>query len=149
MTWAKSFREAFCERYGCAPKDFEHQVLRRTLHYRSILLATVIRTVRPDFFELELRTLGYLGNARSSEEFRAEVATYRSDYRRRGGFFRNICAVRLSGQKLMNLAVAVTVPSESGPARTSPVQPRPASANPKSDVAPTPGLSSPSELSSS
>jgi hypothetical protein len=56
------------------------------------------------FFERELRALRYLGNARSSEEFRAELASYRSDYRRHGGFLRKVLAVWLSGQKLMELA---------------------------------------------
>ena len=41
----------------------------------------------PGFFDLEARTIQYLGNARSSEEFRAELDSYRSEYRRRGGRF--------------------------------------------------------------
>jgi hypothetical protein len=55
-------------------------------------------------FELEFETIRYLGNARSSEEYRAELDTYRSAYRKRAGIFRSVFAVRLSGRRLIDLA---------------------------------------------
>jgi hypothetical protein len=63
----------------------------------------------PGYFDMELRTIRYLGNARSSEEFRAELDSYRSEYRRHGGFLRTVLAVRLSGKRFMDV-LAETLP---------------------------------------
>jgi len=99
--WAKSFRERFCEHTGCASDQFEQRVLRRALHRRSLPLALLIRALHPEYFDFELRTLRYLGNSESTSEFRAELDSYRSEYRRKGGILRNAFAVRLSGRRLM------------------------------------------------
>jgi len=101
MTWTKSFREAYLDRFACAPEAFEKDLLRRGLHRRALPLVLVIRGCAPRFFEMELRTIRYLGNSCSSAEFRAELDSYRSEYRRRGGVLRNLLAVRLSGTRLI------------------------------------------------
>jgi hypothetical protein len=85
-------------------------------------IAGLLRVLNSSFFDPELRTLRYLGNARSSEEFRAELASYRSHYRRRGGFLRKVLAVRLSGQKLIDLAALTLAPPTDK--RREPRQPR-------------------------
>jgi hypothetical protein len=103
MTWAKSFRELYLDRYRCDPPGFETHLLKRTLHRRALPLHGMIRKMMPNYFDLEFRTIRYLGNARSSEEFRSELDSYRSEYRRHGGFLRNTLAIRLSGQRLMNV----------------------------------------------
>lgn len=103
MTWPKSFRDAFCEHYKCSSDDFERLVFRRGLHRRALPLTALIYALNRSYFEKEKGTIGYLGNARSEPEFRTEVATYRSYYRRRGGFLRKVLCVRLSGKRLMDL----------------------------------------------
>ncbi len=84
-----------------AEEEFENEILRRGLHRRTRLIAWAIRAVQPKFLDLEMRTIRYLGNARSSEEFRAELDAYRSEYRNHGGLLRNTLGVRLSGSRLM------------------------------------------------
>ncbi len=103
MTWTKSFREAYLEQFQCGSEAFEQDLLRRGLHRRARPLVWLIRSLAPRYFEMELRTIRYLGNARSSEEFRAELDSYRSEYRRHGGFLRNVLAVRLSGSRLISV----------------------------------------------
>src|SRR5690348_11195511 len=101
--WAKSFREVFCEQTGCTPEQYELHLLRRGLHRRSLPIALLILAFQQRYFDLELRTLRYLGNAQSSQEFRSELDSYRSQYRRHGGALRKIFAVRLSGGRLMRI----------------------------------------------
>jgi hypothetical protein len=112
--WAKTFRDAFCGHFNCQPEQFEQRVLRRALHRRSLPIAGAFLLFKPNYFDMELRTLRYLGNARSSEEFRAELDSYRSEYRRHGGFLRNMFALRLSGRRLMDLAANLKHEFESG-----------------------------------
>jgi hypothetical protein len=103
MTWTKTFREAYMDRFPCRPESFEKDLLWRALHRRALPLAWLIMVLAPRFFDMEFRTIRYLGNACSSEEFRAELDSYRSDYRRRGGVLRNFFAVRLSGTRLIRI----------------------------------------------
>jgi len=107
MNWKRSFRESYCAKFACAPDKYESAVLRAGLHRRSLAVTWIVRLVKPGFFEPELRTIRYLGNATSSEEFRGELDSYRSEYRRHGGFVRKLLAVRLSGSRLMRLQMQV------------------------------------------
>lgn len=110
MTWTKSFREAYLERFQCGADGFESDLLRRGLHRRALPLAWLIRRLAPDYFDLELHTVRYLGNSRSSEEFRAELDSYRSEYRRMGGVLRTVFAIRLSGTRLVGVLMDVRQP---------------------------------------
>ena len=107
MPWAKSFREAYVAQFHCAAAAFEMDLLKRGLHRRASPFAWAIRALVPAFFEMELHTVRYLGNARSSEEFRAELDTYRPEYRRHGGILRNGFGIRLSGKRLMRVLMTV------------------------------------------
>ena len=118
MSWKKSFREAYVDRFQCGAEGFERALLPRALHRRALPLAWALQRLSPAFFELEFRTLRYLGNARSSEEFRSELDSYRSEYRRRGGFLRTAFAVRLSGNRLIGILTEVREPRE-GPEKQS------------------------------
>ena len=64
--------------------------------------------VWPRFFDLELTTIRYLVNARRSEAFRAELDSYRAEYRNHGGFLRNTLGVRLSGNTLTKILTEVS-----------------------------------------
>jgi hypothetical protein len=108
MIRSKSFREAYLDWTQCSPESFGDVILRHGLHRRALPLAWAVRALLPNFFELELRTISYLGNSRSSEEFRAELDSYRSEYRRHGGFLRNVFGVRLSGRRLMGILMDVS-----------------------------------------
>jgi hypothetical protein len=103
MTWVKSFREAFCERFACPPEEFEKRVLRRALYRRSRPLSALLYSWNPRFFDLDLRTIRQLGLARSSEEFRAEIDSFRFESRMQRGFLKRTLRLRISGKRLMRL----------------------------------------------
>lgn len=78
MTWTKSFRDMYLERFGCESKNFEEHMLRLALPRSRRPLGWVVSRLSPGFFGAELRTLRYLGNSRSPEEFRAELTLHQS-----------------------------------------------------------------------
>ena len=100
--WPKTFRESFCERFGCPPEGFEERVFWRCLYRRSLPLALLVYFVHRDYFALDLLTIRQLGVARSAQEFRGELESFRYEYRMRGGILRNL-RVRVSGKRLMGL----------------------------------------------
>jgi hypothetical protein len=103
MTWANSFREAFCQRFACSPEEFEKRVLWRALYRRSLPLSALVYSWNQRFFDLDLRTIRQLGLARSSEEFRAEIESFRFESRMQRGFLKRTLRLRISGKRLMQL----------------------------------------------
>jgi len=109
--WPKTFRESFCERFGCPPENYEKQVFWRCLYRRSLPLAWLIYLVRRKHFDLDLQTIRQLGVCRSPQEFRAELESFRYEYRSRGGMLRQI-RVRVSGKRLIGLLLELGQPLE-------------------------------------
>src|ERR1043165_1650951 len=81
--WPKTFRESFCERFGCPPEAFERRVFWRCLYRRSLPLSLVVYLVNRNYFALDLQTIKQLGVARSLQEFRGELESFRYEYRMR------------------------------------------------------------------
>ena len=100
--WAKSFRENYCERFGCPLEAFENRVFWRCLYRRSLPLSLVVHLTNRRHFELDMQTIRQLGVCRSTQEFRAELESFRYDYRMRGSLLRQL-RVRVSGKRLMAL----------------------------------------------
>jgi hypothetical protein len=109
--WAKSFRENYCERFGCPLEDFENRVFWRSLYRRSLPLSLVVHLTNRRHFELDLQTIRQLGVCRGTQEFRAELESFRYDYRMRGGLLRRL-RVRVSGKRLMALLREVLAATE-------------------------------------
>ncbi|MFO1501441.1 MAG: hypothetical protein U1G07_24140 [Verrucomicrobiota bacterium] len=105
--WPRSFREAVCAQLGCTLEAFETRVFWLCLHRRSFPLSGLIYWLHRRFFESDFQTLRQLGVARSFEEFGAEVDSFRSYNRRHGGFLRKTLRVRVSGRRLMDLALTL------------------------------------------
>jgi hypothetical protein len=101
MPLAKTFRDYFCERFSCPVEQFEKRVLRRALHRRT--LALLVHAISPRFFDLDFRTIRQLGVACSSEEFRAEIDSFRFESRTQRGFLKRTLRLRISGKRLMHL----------------------------------------------
>ena len=100
--WPKTFRESFCERFKCPAEDFERRIFWRCLYRRSLPIAALVYLFRRGYFDLDFQTIRQLGVARSSEEFRVELETFRYEYRMRGGVLRGL-RVRVSGKRLSEL----------------------------------------------
>jgi hypothetical protein len=109
--WAKSFRENYCERFGCPLEDFENRVFWRCLYRRSLPLSLVVYLTHRKHFELDLQTIRQLGVCRGTQEFRSELESFRYDYRMRGGLLRRL-RVRVSGKRLMALLREILAATE-------------------------------------
>jgi hypothetical protein len=107
--WPKNFRDSFCERFNCPPEAYEKRVFWRCLYRRSLPLAAVVYALKPKFFELDFQTIRQLGVTRSSQEFRAELETFRYEYRMNGGFLRQL-RLRISGKRMIALLRDVAPP---------------------------------------
>ncbi len=114
--WPKTFREMFCERWGCSADAFERRVFWQCLHRRSLPLAALVYAFHRKYFELDLQTIRQLGVSRSPQEFRAELESFRYEYRSRGGFLRQI-RVRVSGKRLITLLREVAPTTDQRPRR--------------------------------
>ncbi len=114
--WPKTFREAFCERFACSPEAYENQLFWRCLYRRSLPLAWLVYLVNRRHFELDVQTIRQLAVARSMEEFRAELESFRYEYRMRGGLLRQL-RVRVSGKRLMAVLGETELAQHSSPAR--------------------------------
>jgi hypothetical protein len=120
--WPKTFRESFCERFGCPPEAFERRVFWRCLYRRSLPLSLVVYLVNRNYFALDLQTIKQLGVARSLQEFRGELESFRYEYRMRGGLLRNL-RVRVSGKRLMGVLREVLDGAEQSEAKAKVLKP--------------------------
>ena len=102
-TWDKSFREAFCERYGCTAERFVPLAARKALPWRVRLLRPVILLLHPSHFHLDLELMERVGEARSWSECHAALGAFNSNNKMRGGFFRNSVKLRASGRRVTRL----------------------------------------------
>jgi len=107
--WQKTFRESFCERFGCPPEEYEKRVFWKCLYRRSLPLAVLVHMFKRPFFNLDLQTIRQIGFARNTQEFRTELENFRYDYRMQGGLLR-LLRVRVSGKRLMALLRSVAPP---------------------------------------
>jgi hypothetical protein len=105
--WSKSFREAFCERYRCAPERFVPVALRKVLPWRVRFLRPWFSLLYPDYFRLDYELVEMLGGARSWSEVNAALGAFSSNNRLRGGFYRNTLKVRASGRRVSRLVTRV------------------------------------------
>ncbi len=115
VPWTKTFREAFCARFACAAENYERRVFWRALHRRCLPLAALIYALAPRYFELDLQAIRQLGLATSSAEFRAEIDSFRSDYRMSRHWLKNSLRLRISGKRLMGILTDVSPALESAP----------------------------------
>jgi hypothetical protein len=105
--WPRTFQEAFCLEARCSPEEYESKVFWRCLHRRALPLSALLFRINPTLFDVDIRTIRQLGVARSFEEFCGEVDSFRSENRRHGGFLRRQLYVRVSGRRLMALALSL------------------------------------------
>ena len=109
----------FCARYHCPASEFEEQALRRCLYWRARLLAPLIRTIQPRFFEPDFALIRYLGTPVGRRNAINELAAYIETIKARGGFARKILRFRVSARKTSDLiALVFERPTEPGADRS-------------------------------
>ena|ERR1043165_2397170 len=99
---SKTFREAFCEKFGCG-RDFPECVLRQSLYFHARLLAPVIRIFAHDFFKDDVDAIIEIGGARSSWTFVADINYLHGRHQRDKSWWRKKFLLRVSGRKLRRI----------------------------------------------
>jgi len=99
----KTFRAACCERFRFPPDAFEEKVLWRCHHRRGLPLGKLVWRFNPELYGPDLELLQQVGECTTVNELRSELSDFR--YRHHNhGLCRKVLHVRLSGQRLVDLA---------------------------------------------
>lgn len=101
-----NFREAICERFDISPDAYEREVLWRCFFPTSLVVGKLLWVVNRSYFNQDLELIQAVGECTSVSEVRAELNDHRYHLHLRG-FARRFLHVRLSGQRLVNLASLV------------------------------------------
>jgi hypothetical protein len=99
-----TFRRLYCDRFACAPEDFERAVLVRCLHRRAFPLALLCRRMAPNLFARDLETIRHVGDATTLREVMVELDGYTFTLRSQGKRFKRVLRLRISGGRLRSLA---------------------------------------------
>jgi len=100
----KDFRTLFCEQFDCTQAEYEERALRACLYRRARPVAKLARSLKKSCFGLDFTLLRYLGDTRSPEEVRVELAAFKDANNARPHFFRNALRIRISGRRVARLA---------------------------------------------
>ena len=100
----RPFRSLFCERFDCAPSEYEDRALTKCLYWHARFLAPLIRMLSPDFFRIDLKFIRYLGESTGMREALEDRGNLRHANRSNPGFFRTTCRIRVSGSRATRLA---------------------------------------------
>ncbi len=103
---ARSFCQAYCQRNRCDPRRFRRRIFWRCLYPHALVLAPVIWLLEPGFFGPDLGLIDEVGEATSSEEVAGDIDGFVDTCQLSGGFLRQRLRIRISGQKLLQLAAS-------------------------------------------
>ena len=98
-----SFFRLYCEKFNCPPAQFEQRVFWQCLYPQSEALARMIWRVNRDFFLPDLELIRAIQPLTDSAEVKSEISQFRYHHPA-PGLLRDKLRVRLSGQRLLNLA---------------------------------------------
>jgi hypothetical protein len=101
---SRSFKQAFCERFGCRPEAYQGRAFRLLLYRRAKLIGPVIKLLAPGFFAEDLRFITELGEAVDLREAKVSAASFQDANAACGGFLRRRFRLRVSGFKATELA---------------------------------------------
>lgn len=102
----KTFREAFCERFNIRPDLFGEKVLWRCHHRRSLPLGRWIWRHKRAHYDADLDMIRAVAECTSVSELRAEMNDFLY-HNPPKGFLRKTMHVRLSGQRLVDMAAKI------------------------------------------
>jgi hypothetical protein len=100
----REFKTLFCERFNCPPADYEARAFGWLLYRHARVVARLIRSMWPEFFERDFEFLRALGRVTDAREADAEAMLFRDTEHYHGGFLRRRWRIRVSGRKATALA---------------------------------------------
>ncbi len=103
LLWPKSFKQAFCEKYGCSQDVYEEKVFWCCLYRHALPLAAVIYWLKPDFFKEDFDLIREIDKMNSPEVFRSELNFFHGRNVRDKNWIRRGLCIRLSAKRLLKL----------------------------------------------
>jgi hypothetical protein len=94
----------FCERFNCAPSDYQEMALNKCFYLRARFLAPLIRRLMPKLFTEDLKFIMTLGTASDAWEAHKFVLAFHDTNRWNREFLRKRLKIRVSGRKAIELA---------------------------------------------
>lgn len=101
--WMKSFKDRFCEHYGCPEERYVPVAARKALPWRVRVLRPLILMFHPDHFRMDFELLERVGSAQSWSEVNAALGAFNCNNRLCGGFYRNTAKLRASGRRVSRM----------------------------------------------
>lgn len=98
-----TFRDRFCEQHRCSPDAFLQKVFWASLYPHAVPFAAIILLLNREFFSADRALLLAVADATTMRRVRDEVRDYFWDSTNRG-WLRRSANIRVSGQRLKNLA---------------------------------------------
>ena len=110
-----TFQEQYCERNSCPKDRFARWVFWHCLYRHAVPLAPLILLLNYDYFVSDRDLIASAGRATDMHHLRNEVRDFFWDSNNRG-WLRRTCRIRVSGQRLKNLAHRYLPEGEPDPA---------------------------------
>jgi hypothetical protein len=101
----RDLRSLFCEHYACSQSEFDKLAFQKCLYFHARLMAPLLRRLKPDYFDRDLRFAHYFGDANDRQEATAEIASLCYEDHIQPHFARNALRLRVSGRKANDLAL--------------------------------------------
>ncbi|HTA30314.1 MAG TPA: hypothetical protein VK731_07500 [Candidatus Cybelea sp.] len=98
------FKTLYCEKFKCAPDDYEERVFRRSLFWHARLLAPLLRTITPGFFVEDFKFIRYLGEALDARQAKVDVMDFKDTDRKNWRLLHTGLKIRVSHRKVRRLA---------------------------------------------
>ncbi len=98
------FQVLFCEKFKCAPSEYEERVFRECLYRHARLLAPLMRRLSRHFFSEDFKFIGYLAQATDLRDALSSAADFQDSNQGHFSFLRLVLKVRVSGRKAAKLA---------------------------------------------
>ena len=99
----KTFRQAYCEHFGCRPENFERHLMMRCIRPWRRPLAILVWAVHRESFDFEIETLRSIGDSDSIRSIMVSASEL-NHTRREMSFVRTGLGLRVSGRRLMHFA---------------------------------------------
>ena len=114
-----SFQERFCAAHRCTEKAFAQKVFWLCLHRRAVLVAPLLGGFRAEYFAADRELIAAAGRAADLKDIIQEIRDFYLTSSNRG-WWRRRAKIRVSAQRLLNLARPLLAPASTS-CETTPV----------------------------
>lgn len=99
----RTFRQIYCERNRCSAEEYHHRLFWQCLYPHAVPIAWLLRWAHRRYFVADEALIRLVADAVTMRVVREEVRDYFWDSNNRG-WLRRVANIRVSGQRLKNLA---------------------------------------------